>query len=114
MEGSGPFSFLVFHPSRGAEKSTPYGGIIKNPACRCQKKHWVPVNAIGVKIRKDDEKTLRSRAKSLYDLDEKEAINVAHKNSKIIELYNEFLGETLGKKCRKFLHTKYSKRDVLL
>ena len=60
----------------------------------------------------NDEKILKNRLKAIYDLDEKEAINVAHKNSKVIELYNEFLGEPLGKKSRKFLHTKYNQRDI--
>lgn len=62
----------------------------------------------------NDEKTLKARSKAIYDLDDKEAINVAHKNSKVISLYNEFLGEQLSEKCIKLLHTKYSKRDVLL
>ena len=62
----------------------------------------------------NDEKILKSRSKTIYDLDEKEAIKVAHKNSNVIELYNEFLDEPLSRKSRKFLHTKYSKRDVLL
>lgn len=60
----------------------------------------------------NDEKILKNRLKAIYDLDEKEAINVAHKNSNVIELYNEFLGEPLSKKCRKFLHTKYTQRDI--
>ena len=62
----------------------------------------------------NDEKTLKARSKAIYDLDDKEAINVAHKNSKVISLYNDFLGEQLNEKCIKLLHTKYSKRDVLL
>ncbi len=62
----------------------------------------------------NDEKTLKTRSKTIYDLDDKEAINVAHKNSNLISLYNEFLGEQLSEKCIKLLHTKYSKRDVLL
>ncbi len=62
----------------------------------------------------NDEKTLKARSKTIYDLDDKEAINVAHKNSNLISLYNEFLGEQLSEKCIKLLHTKYSKRDVLL
>ena len=62
----------------------------------------------------NDEKTLKTRSKTIYDLDDKEAINVAHKNSNLISLYDEFLGEQLSEKCIKLLHTKYSKRDVLL
>ena len=62
----------------------------------------------------DDEKIIKNRSKVIYDLDEKEAIKVAHKNSGLINLYNDFIGEPLGEKATKLLHTKYSKRDVLL
>jgi iron-only hydrogenase group A len=60
----------------------------------------------------DDEKILKNRLKSIYDIDEKEAINVTHKNSSVIEVYKEFLGEPLSKKSRKFLHTKYNQRNI--
>lgn len=62
----------------------------------------------------NDDKVLKARAKTIYDLDDKEAINVAHKNSGVILLYNEFLEEPLSAKCRKLLHTRYNQRDVLL
>ena len=61
-----------------------------------------------------DEKAIRARAKALYDIDEKETIKVSHKNPSIIELYDKFLGEPLGKKSHELLHTHYAKRDVLL
>jgi len=60
----------------------------------------------------NEDKILKNRLKTIYDLDEKEAINVSHKNSKLIELYKEFLVEPLSKKSRKFLHTKYNQRDI--
>jgi hypothetical protein len=47
-------------------------------------------------------------------MDDKEAIKVAHKNSKVLSLYEECLGEALSKKCIKQLHTNYTKREVLL
>ncbi len=62
----------------------------------------------------NDEKILKNRSKSIYDIDDKEAINVAHKNAKLISLYEDYFGELLSKKAVKLLHTKYSKRDVLL
>ena len=61
-----------------------------------------------------DEKSLKNRSKAIYDLDEKEAIKVAHKNPNLISLYNEFLGDPFGEKSIKLLHTSYKKRDVLL
>lgn len=60
------------------------------------------------------ERELKAISKTIYDIDEKEAIKVAHKNANVIELYNEFLGEPLSKKSTKFLHTNYNQRDVLL
>ncbi|MCD6090735.1 MAG: iron hydrogenase small subunit, partial [Bacteroidales bacterium] len=32
----------------------------------------------------------------------------------VIILYNEFLGEPLGKKSHELLHTKYQRRDVII
>lgn len=61
-----------------------------------------------------DEKALKNRSKVIYDIDDKEAINVAHKNSTVLQVYNDFIGEPLSEKSVKFLHTKYNQRDVLL
>jgi iron-only hydrogenase group A len=62
----------------------------------------------------NDEKMLKNSSKIIYDLDQKEAIKVAHKNSGLVNLYKDFIGEPLGEKATKLLHTKYTKRDVLL
>ena len=61
-----------------------------------------------------DEKAVPARMKALYGIDEKETIRCAHKNPRIAELYENFLGTPSGEKCRKFLHTSYSERKVLL
>lgn len=68
----------------------------------------------GGQVFTNHEKALKNRAKIIYDIDDKEALNVAHKNSAVLELYKNYLDEPLSKKCVKFLHTKYSQRDVLL
>ncbi|MFC2151929.1 [FeFe] hydrogenase, group A [Bacteroidota bacterium] len=62
----------------------------------------------------NDEKVVKGRSKIIYELDEKEAINVAHKNSKVTNLYHDFFEEPLSGKAIKLLHTNYNKRDVLL
>jgi iron-only hydrogenase group A len=61
-----------------------------------------------------EEDAIKSRMKSLYDIDDKETIKVSHKNPEIIALYDEFLKEPLGHCSHKLLHTTYRKRDVLL
>jgi iron only hydrogenase large subunit-like protein len=61
-----------------------------------------------------DEKVMKSRAKAVYDLDEKDGLKVAHKNPAIIRLYEKFLKEPLSVKANSLLHTRYSERDVLL
>ena len=61
-----------------------------------------------------DEKNVIARMNSLYEIDERATIKVSHKNPDIIELYNEFLGEPLGHKSHKLLHTNYCKREVLV
>jgi iron only hydrogenase large subunit-like protein len=57
---------------------------------------------------------IRSRMKSLYDIDDKASIKVSHKNPEILELYGKFLGEPLGHKCHELLHTTYIERDEVL
>jgi iron-only hydrogenase group A len=61
-----------------------------------------------------DEKVMKSRAKAVYDIDEKDGLKVAHKNPAIIRLYEKFLEEPLSVKANSLLHTRYSERDVLL
>ena len=61
-----------------------------------------------------DENAVKSRMKSLYDIDEKDKIRVSHKNPFIAELYEKQLGKPLGHKSHELLHTKYAKRDVLI
>lgn len=57
---------------------------------------------------------IRSRMKSIYEIDEKASIKVSHKNPEIIELYNKFLGEPLGHHSHDLLHTVYTERDEVL
>lgn len=59
-----------------------------------------------------DEEAVKARMASLYDIDEKDAIKVSHKNPYIVELYDKFLGKPLGHKSHQLLHTHYQKREV--
>jgi len=59
-----------------------------------------------------DENAVRARMATLYDIDEKDAIKVSHKNPYIVELYSKFLGKPLGHKSHNLLHTHYQKREV--
>jgi len=58
------------------------------------------------------EESLLVRMKSLYEIDEHDAIKVSHKNPYIIELYQKFLGKPLGHKSHELLHTNYQERNV--
>ena len=51
-----------------------------------------------------DEKSLKSRMKILYDIDEEEIIKAAHKNPTITGLYENFLGKPNNDRDREFLH----------
>lgn len=62
----------------------------------------------------DIEDGIRERLKTLYEIDDKEAIKVSHRNPEIRELYDNFLGKPLGHKSHELLHTTYKKRDVLI
>ena len=61
-----------------------------------------------------DENAVRARMKAIYSIDEKEIIRFAHKNPRVTELYENYLGSPLGEKCKNLLHTSYSERKVLL
>ncbi|MBW7846590.1 MAG: iron hydrogenase small subunit [Bacteroidales bacterium] len=58
------------------------------------------------------EEAVKARMATLYDIDEKDAIKVSHKNPYIIELYDKFLGKPLGHRSHDLLHTHYQKREV--
>lgn len=61
-----------------------------------------------------NDKDVKARAKSIYDIDESEAIKVSHKNPKVIEVYSNFLESPGSDISKKLLTVKYSKKDVLL
>lgn len=52
-----------------------------------------------------------ARAKALYDEDIAMHARKSHKNTQIIALYDEFLGEPNSEKAHHLLHTHYSKKD---
>lgn len=68
----------------------------------------------GGQLFNSDEKSMKAISKALYDLDEKEVINVSHKNSGVSEIYQDYFEAPLSKKARKHLHTNYTQREVLL
>lgn len=51
------------------------------------------------------------RAKALYDEDEILPVRKSHKNSQIIELYENYLGKPCSHKAHELLHTHYGKKD---
>lgn len=51
-----------------------------------------------------DEKSLKSRMKILYDIDEEEIIKAAHKNPTITGLYENFLGKPNSDRNQELLH----------
>jgi iron-only hydrogenase group A len=63
---------------------------------------------------KSEEGSLKARMKTLYDLDEKEIIKVAHKNFKLLELYENYIKEPGSKISSEKLQTRFLKRTVLL
>lgn len=61
-----------------------------------------------------DKDAIRKRMKALYTIDESESLNVSHKNTAIIELYDEFLKKPGSHTAHELLHTTYQKRTGLL
>ena len=60
-----------------------------------------------------DTTAVAARMKALYDIDRKDELQVSHKNSEVLRLYDEFLGEPLGEKSHELLHTHYSRRETI-
>ncbi len=52
------------------------------------------------------------RAAGIYRLDKGMKLRKSHENPAIIELYERFLGEPLGEKSHKLLHTSYTPRSA--
>jgi len=57
---------------------------------------------------------LKNRIRFIYEQDDKEMLKFAHRNPYVAELYQNYLGGPLGVKCKELLHTRYSKKEVLL
>ena len=60
-----------------------------------------------------DGEAVRARMKTLYKIDRDERLRTSHANYAVKRLYEEFLGEPLGEKSHKLLHTHYAPREVL-
>jgi iron only hydrogenase large subunit-like protein len=56
---------------------------------------------------------VKNRMKGLYAIDKNDQIRTSHHNPDIKKLYDEYLGEPLGHKSHKLLHTHYHARDVV-
>ena len=56
----------------------------------------------------------RKRMEGLYQDDHDRAIRCSHDNPSIKQLYSEYLGEPLGEKAEKLLHTHYKPRKTYL
>lgn len=59
------------------------------------------------------EKDLKVKAKTIYDIDEAEPIKNAHKNPLIPDVYNKYFEKAGSDKAKQFLHTRYTRKDVL-
>lgn len=62
----------------------------------------------------DDEKYVKLRAKAIIEIDEAEGIKCATHNPAVHSIYDKFFRETGSEIAKKFIYTRYSKRDVLL
>jgi len=55
-----------------------------------------------------DENLVKVRAKTIYDMDNKDLLRLAHRNPSVMKIYDEFLGKPGSKKAKDMLHTKYN------
>lgn len=61
-----------------------------------------------------DDKVMRMRYKTLYDMDSRESIKESYKNPALIKLYDELLTGPGSEKSCELIYTNYTKRDVYL
>jgi len=71
------------------------------------------VNGGGQPLNSDPE-AIKARQACLYKIDLNEEKITSHSNVHVKSLYKEYLGEPLGEKSHKLLHTKYTERDVMV
>ncbi len=67
----------------------------------------------GGQIRGVSPEAIRARLQSLYNIDRDGQKRTAHGNAAVRRLYEEFLGEPLGKRSHELLHTHYEPREVV-
>jgi len=67
------------------------------------------INGGGQPYGTDHEAVVR-RMQKLYQIDGAETVRASHHNLEVKRLYDEFLGEPLGKKSHELLHTHYTSR----
>lgn len=65
----------------------------------------------GQPLNTDIEK-VKARLQSIYAIDAHKELRKSHKNPDIQKLYEEFLGQPLGEKSHKLLHTHYHQREL--
>ena len=58
-----------------------------------------------------DDSVRLARIDAIYREDEGKSLRKSHENPAVTKLYDEFLGEPLGKMSHKLLHTKYTQRS---
>lgn len=61
-----------------------------------------------------DLEAVKARMQALYQIDQNELIRASHQNRALRELYDRHIGAPLGERSHQLLHTRYSRRDVLL
>ena len=65
----------------------------------------------GGQPRMTDNSIRQKRIAAIYKEDEGKTLRKSHHNEAVLQLYKEFLGEPLGHKSHKLLHTHYTKRN---
>ena len=56
----------------------------------------------------------RTRARAIYEIDDKESIRLAHRNPSLVTLYANLLENPMSEISINLLHTEYQKREVML
>jgi len=68
----------------------------------------------GGQPRMTSDEVRKARIAAIYKEDEGKQLRKSHENPEIKQIYAEFLGEPLGEKSHRLLHTHYAKREMVV
>jgi len=71
------------------------------------------IGGTGQPYHEGDINVLEARQRSMYATDVTRIVRKSHESTHVKQIYDEFLGEPLGHKAHKLLHTHFRDKSIL-